>query len=66
MFHDPDGSYPMARLRGDEGMILGASMPTGRAPLSDQEPSLQIRSPAAPMDSRVLEGAVAGHGASCL
>jgi len=34
--NDPDGSYLMAKLRGEEG-ILGARMPIGGAPLSDEE-----------------------------
>lgn len=33
---DPDGSYLMAKLRGDEG-IRGARMPIGRSPLADEE-----------------------------
>ena len=33
---DPDASYLMAKLRGDDG-IRGARMPIGRSPLSDEE-----------------------------
>jgi hypothetical protein len=33
---DPDGSYLMAKLRGEDG-IRGARMPIGQSPLSDEE-----------------------------